>query len=94
MVMEALDPQVLHIAQAVALALVETQSAAQTKARNGGYRQKAVAFNANTQYAHGPSGVFNLPGVEPDMFSLIRRPRGLASRHHVPSEYHLVAWSG
>jgi len=80
MVMEALDPQVLHIAQAVALALVETQSAAQTKARNGGYRQKAVAFNANTQYAHGPSGVFNLPGVEPDMFSLIRRPRGLASR--------------
>lgn len=88
MVMEALDPQTIQIAQAVALALQSTQSIAQTKALNGGARQKAVAYNANTQYAHGPRGVFNLPGVEPDMWSLVRRPKGLAGELPiVPSRY-------
>jgi len=80
MVMEGLDPQTKQIAQAMALALQETFSAPAVRARNGGYQEKAVTFNANTQYAHGPRGVFNLPGVEPDMFSLVRRPLGIASR--------------
>jgi hypothetical protein len=78
--MEGLDPQTMQIAQAVAAALQITQSAGQTQALNGGFHRKEVTFNANTQYAHGPQGVFNLPGVEPDMYSLIRRPKGLASR--------------
>jgi hypothetical protein len=88
MVMEALDPKTLQIAEAVALALRQTESMAQTKSLNNGFNggsrmklhEKAVTYNANTQYAHGPRGVFNLPGVEPDMFSLIRRPKGLASK--------------
>lgn len=80
MTMEALDPKTVQIAQAVALALQNTESASMVRALNGGPRQKAVTFNANTQYAHGPRGVFNLPGVDPDMWSLIRRPRGLAAK--------------
>src|SRR5258706_13751376 len=80
MVMEGLDPQTIQIAQAVALAVQATKSASQTRSVNGQYREKAVTFNANTQYAHGPRRVFNLPGVEPNMFSLVRRPLGIASR--------------
>lgn len=80
MVMEALDPQTIQLAQAMMLALQTTQNQGQTKSLNGGFRQKEVTYNANTQYAHGPRGVFNLPGVEPDMWSLIRRPKGLAGR--------------
>ena len=80
MVMEALDPQTIQIAQAVALALQATQSVREMNALNGGFHQKEVSYNANTQYAHGPRGVFNLPGVEPDMWSLVRRPKGLAGK--------------
>lgn len=77
---EALNEQTMQMAQAMVLALNATQSQRRTKDINGNYRQKAVSYNANTQYAHGPQGVFNLPGVDPDMFSLVRRPLGLASR--------------
>jgi hypothetical protein len=81
MVMEALDPQTIQIAQAMVLALQASQNIGRTKALNGGhYQQKDVSYNANTQYAHGPRGVFNLPGVEPDMWSLVRRPKGLAGK--------------
>lgn len=64
--------------------LIEAANAI-TKRRGGntgkpGYVQKDVAYNGNTQYAHGPRGVFNLPGVERDVHSLVARPLGLAAQ--------------
>lgn len=41
-------------------------------------RKKAVTYNANTQYAHGPRGLFNTPGADPDVYSTIQRPQGLS----------------
>lgn len=36
--------------------------------------------STNAQYAHGPQGVFNTPGVNPNVYSTIVRPLGLASQ--------------
>ncbi len=42
-------------------------------------QRKDLSYNANTQYLHGNGGLLAIPGVEPDIFSTIYRPRGLSS---------------
>lgn len=41
-------------------------------------RRKDVAYDANTIYLHGPNGLLNAPGIEPDVMAVIQRPRGLS----------------
>lgn len=48
------------------------------QAQDRTHRKKAVTYNANTQYAHGPRGLFNTPGADPDVYSTIQRPQGLS----------------
>src|SRR5512140_767099 len=85
------DPQIQEIAEAVAMALAISNSRAkqvgQTSLVNS-FRRKDVTYSSTTQYAHGPSGVFNIPGVNRDVWALTPRPMGLASRlPFVPTQY-------
>lgn len=44
----------------------------------GVQQQKNVTFSPNVQYLHGPNQLLSFPGLDPDIFSVIQRPRGLA----------------
>lgn len=79
--MSNIDPNVQAIAEALANALNSTNSANRNKANQQRVQQrKDVTYNANTQYGHGPSGVFNTPGVNRDVWMIAPRPMGIASR--------------
>lgn len=78
--MSNIDPNVQAIAEALANVLNLTNNATKNKAANRVQQRKDVTYNANTRYAHGPSGVFNEPGVNRDVWMITPRPMGLASR--------------
>lgn len=46
--------------------------------RKAASQQKAVTYSAS-QYMHGPNGLMNLAGVDPDVFSTVYRPRGIST---------------
>lgn len=46
--------------------------------QNKGVIEKAVT-TTNAQYAHGTQGVFNTPGVDPNVISTLMRPRGMSA---------------
>jgi hypothetical protein len=57
---------------------IQKKSAVQAAAGNPGIKEKAVS-STNAQYAHGPFGLFNQPGVDQTVYSTIIRPLGISA---------------
>lgn len=79
------DPTVALLAENLAKALALTNSQAKNLQANNNIQLrnrhlKAASYSATTQYGHGPSGVFNVPGVNRDVYPVIPRPLGISSR--------------
>lgn len=73
------DPNVMAIAELLASALQTTGNKKATNQNNIALRRKDVTYSATTQYGHGPSGVFNVPGVNRDLWMVTPRPLGISS---------------